>query len=110
MNDLKFTAEDSEYRLINYHLLEATEECLSKNAYLGKQAADGIPADVKEVSYISIEKANRILEEKLKAAPVVYGPLENGKDGWHPWWLKWKTHKARLVCIEEIIYGNAPTK
>lgn len=44
--------------------------------------------------------ANKKLQEYLESCPVVYGNMEyvfdtNGKE-------HWCTHKARLICIEEI--------
>lgn len=50
-----------------------------------------------------VEAANRILREKLAGAPEVIGtPLYNE---WNRGWDSgnWdSTHRARLVCIEEI--------
>ena len=61
-----------------------------------------------DVVLITLDEANRILEEKLLKAPEVFGSTtgtESVPGHKFPWTAKkhrCDTHQARIVCIEEI--------
>ena len=102
LGDLEFKAEDAEYER------RAVQEFGCKMS----------PAEITRVesvvNYISIEKANRILKEKLEKAKQVFTTkvltdriVDDNR--WYPepqvdniHGINWSTHTARLVCIEEI--------
>lgn len=46
----------------------------------------------------------RLFDEWLESQPVIYSQvLETGNNSWsQKEWPRYDTHKARLVCIEEI--------
>lgn len=56
----------------------------------------------RENGFIIAECANRILKEKLEQAPEHYMFYQDGMWWSHEIYLSKDTHKARLVCIEEI--------
>ena len=92
MTDLKFTAEDLEDFVVERKVgFSVEDDCMfTQRLDLGDFA----------------DELNRILEEKLKAAPEVYA-IHSGKAGFECWcWWKQRlnkeTYKARLVCIEEL--------
>lgn len=56
---------------------------------------------------ITIEKANRLLAERLEKAPTVYGREAGLGEGFWDWsddscQTKSDTHIAKIVCVEEI--------
>lgn len=86
LGDLEFKAEDAEL----------------KKAY----SVSGTTGLQTEIEFISIEKANALLRERLEKALKVYGWPDNSKDMYYANWGTLSspkdTHTARLVCIEEL--------
>jgi hypothetical protein len=83
LTDLEFKESDAE---------RTEQKWLTINTYSGPW---------EPVGFISIEKANRILREKLQNAKKVYSEPE-----YSSYWIykqdEEHTHTARLVCIEQL--------
>lgn len=96
LGDLEYKADDAEYEIkIDYEGKMAWPET-SPIQSLG----------TKLVQMISIEEANRLLKERLEKAPEIFGWPDNAKDMYYANWGSLNspkdTHRARLVCIEEV--------